>query len=61
MQDIPNGGKHLTSDDLEWTPIGNENIQDVDLCATIPLERLSHFVKGEDLLDSAETIYKQRS
>ncbi|GLJ30215.1 hypothetical protein SUGI_0597770 [Cryptomeria japonica] len=48
VQDIPNEENHFSSDNLEWTPIVNENVQDLDLCAAIPLERLSHFVKGED-------------
>ena len=55
VQDIPNQGNHFSSDNLEWTPIGNGG--DMDLCAAIPLERLPHFVVGEGLLDSIETHF----
>ena len=57
VQDIPNQGNHFSSYELEWTPIGNDNNQQIDLCAAIPLERLPNFVKGEGLLDDIETTF----
>ena len=52
VQDIPNDGSHFSSYELEWTTIGDDSKQKIYWCATIPLERLPHFVKGEGLLES---------
>ena len=57
VQDIPNEENHFSSYELEWTPIGVDNNQQIDLCAAIPLHRLPHFVKGEGLLDGTETTF----
>lgn len=56
VQDVLNEGNNFSSAQLEWTPIGHHNAK-MDLCAAIPLERLSHFVKGEGLLDGTETTF----
>ncbi|GLJ18061.1 hypothetical protein SUGI_0318650 [Cryptomeria japonica] len=57
VQDISNEGNNFSSEDLEWTPIGDDNNRHIDLCAAIPFERLSHFVQGEGLLDDTETQF----
>ncbi|GLJ35915.1 hypothetical protein SUGI_0720590 [Cryptomeria japonica] len=57
VQDISNEGNNFSSEDLEWTPIGDDNNRHIDLCAAIPFERLSHFVQGEGLLDDSETQF----
>ena len=44
VQEISNQG-HFSSDNLEWTPIGDGG--EMDLCVAIPFERLSHFITGE--------------
>ena len=58
VQDIPKKGNLFSMNDLEWTPIENENIQELDLCAAIPLGRLAHFIKGEGILqDGIECLF----
>ncbi|GLJ40912.1 hypothetical protein SUGI_0846320 [Cryptomeria japonica] len=57
VQDISNEGNNFSSEDLEWTQIGDDNNRHIDLCAAIPFERLSHFVQGEGLLDETETQF----
>ncbi|GLJ34591.1 hypothetical protein SUGI_0695710 [Cryptomeria japonica] len=57
VQDISNEGNNFSSEDLERTPIGDDNNRHIDLCAAIPFERLSHFVQGEGLLDDTETQF----
>ena len=62
VQDIPKKGNLFSMNDLEWTPIGNENIQELDLCAAIPLGRLAHFIKGEGILqDDIETTFLHKA
>ncbi|GLJ45814.1 hypothetical protein SUGI_0964090 [Cryptomeria japonica] len=49
VQDGGEGLRHFCSRDIQWTPICAENDSTTDLCATIPLDRLDAFMRGESL------------
>ncbi|XP_057845861.1 uncharacterized protein LOC131055410 [Cryptomeria japonica] len=59
VQDIVNQRNYFSSEDLEWTPIGEGN-GEIDLCAAIPFERLTDFVKGEGLLNGMKTRFVRK-
>ena len=57
VQEISMERNYFSSVDLEWTPVGDDATQVMDLCVAIPLERLPQFIKGEGLLDDTETTF----
>ncbi|GLJ17666.1 hypothetical protein SUGI_0307920 [Cryptomeria japonica] len=49
VQDVGEGLRHFSSRDIQWMPICVENDSTTDLCATIQLDRLDAFIRGESL------------
>ncbi|GLJ45482.1 hypothetical protein SUGI_0957830 [Cryptomeria japonica] len=54
VQDSGEGLRHFCSRDIQWMPICVENDSMIDLCATIPLDRLDAFMR-----DVAILVFKQ--
>ncbi|GLJ36543.1 hypothetical protein SUGI_0734370, partial [Cryptomeria japonica] len=46
VQDGGEGLRHFCSRDIQWTPICVKNDSTIGLCATIPLDRLDAFMRG---------------
>ncbi|GLJ35190.1 hypothetical protein SUGI_0708250 [Cryptomeria japonica] len=60
VQDGGEGLHHLCSRDIQWTSICVENDSTKDLCATIPLDRLDAFMRGESLHEGVETQFLRK-
>ncbi|GLJ44800.1 hypothetical protein SUGI_0942270 [Cryptomeria japonica] len=60
VQDGGEGLRHFCSTDIQWMPICVENDSMTNLCATIPLDRLDAFMRGESLREGVETQFLQK-
>ncbi|GLJ46690.1 hypothetical protein SUGI_0984280 [Cryptomeria japonica] len=60
VQDAGEGLHHLSSMDVQWTPICVDNNSTTDLCVAIPLGRLDAFIKGESLCEGVETKFLRK-